>query len=258
MNIYKAKKSLGQNFLVDSQVLKSIMAAADIQSSDTVLEIGAGLGVLTQALAEKAYKVVSAEIDQQLMPTLRKALGKFNNVELICADGLKLNLQNFPLGSLFIANLPYNIATAMILKILESGRFKRLVCLVQKEVAQKLCAKPNEKAFGSFSLVVQHFAKASIIRHVKPTSFLPQPKVNSSIVLLDTISEAKTEEVLFNTIYQAFKHRRKTLKRNLLMADYEPDSILKVLEQIGVNEMARAETLSLEEFKELAELLSTS
>ena len=256
-NSHNTKKSLGQNFLVDRRVLQSIMTTADIQPSNTVLEVGAGLGVLTQALAERAYRVTSVEIDKQLIPILKESLGKFNNIELICGDGLKLNLQDFPPSSLFVANLPYNIATAMILKVLESGRFKRLVCLVQKEVAQKLCAKPSEKAFGSLSLIVQHFAEASIVRHVKPTSFSPQPKVNSSIILLNTISEVKTEEILFDTIYMAFKHRRKTLKRNLLMAGYESELILEIMGQVGLSEMVRAENLNLEQFKKLAKLLST-
>ncbi len=251
----KTNKSLGQNFLIDAYILKSIIDATDILSDDHILEVGAGLGVLTQALAKKASKVTSIEIDQQLLPILKETLEKFNNIELIHADALQFHLHSFPHKSLFVANLPYNIATAIILKVLESGRFKRLVCLVQKEVAEKLCAKPSEEAFGSFSLIVQHFAKVSIICHVKPSSFFPQPKVTSSLVRLDTIPEAKAEASLFKLIYTAFKHRRKTLKKNLLMAKYESTVVKDALGKLGVDQMARAETLNLEKFKELAKLL---
>ncbi len=251
----KANKSLGQNFLVDAYMLKVIVDAAEVQLNDNVLEVGSGLGVLTQCLAKKAHKVISLELDKRLLPILKNTLGEFNNVELICTDGLQFNLQNIPANSLLVANLPYNIATAMILRSLESRRFKRLVCLVQKEVAEKLCAKPSEKAFGSFSLVAQHFAKTSIIRHVKPTSFFPEPKVISSIVRLDIIAEAKVEQAVFDLIYKSFKHRRKTLRKNLLMVNYESNIIEKALEQIGVSRMARAESLNLDKFKELAKLL---
>ena len=254
----KANKSLGQNFLVDAYILKILVDSAELQITDNVLEVGSGLGVLTQSLAKRSHRVISLELDKQLLPILKDTLEGFNNIELICADGLQFNLHSLPENSLLVANLPYNIATAMILRALESGRFKQLVCLVQKEVAEKLCAKPNEKAFGSFSLIVQHFAKTSIIRHVKPTSFFPKPKVTSSIVRLDTMPKAKVEEVIFNLIYASFKHRRKTLRKNLLMANYEPSIVIKALEQVGISQMARAENLNLEQFKELAKLLPTT
>lgn len=251
-----ANKSLGQNFLIDTHVLETIIETAKINPKDNILEIGAGLGVLTKSLAEKASKVITVEIDTRLLPILEENLQELNNVELTHGDGLKFNLNNLPRQSLFVANLPYNIATAMILKILKSGRFKRLVCLVQKEVAQKICAQPNEKAFGSFSLIISHFAKASIIRHVKPGSFFPPPKVTSSIVLLNTYPAARPEETLFKLIYLAFKHRRKTLKKNLLMAGYESNTVIRALKQVGIVEMARAENLNLAQFKELAKLLA--
>ena len=250
-------KALGQNFLIDPRVLKRILETANIQPTNTVFEVGSGLGILTQQLAKSASKVIAVELDKKLLPILAKTLEGFGNLELINTDALLFDLKNLPENSLFVANLPYNIATAMVLRVLESGRFKKLVCLVQKEVAEKICAQPIEKAFGSFSLIIKHFANAKIIRHVKPTSFFPQPKVTSSIVCLDVIPEAKPEQVVFNLIYDAFRHRRKTLKKNLLMAGYEINVVKGALKQVGVDEMARAETLKLEQFKNLAKLLPT-
>lgn len=249
-------KGLGQNFLVDAAALQAIVAAADLAPNDTVFEVGPGLGVLTLELAKRAGRVVSVELDRRLLPALRETLTGLINVEVVHGDALAVDLTTLPQGSLMVANLPYNIATPLIVRALKSGRFARLVCLVQREVAERLCANPGETGFGALSLIVRHFAHARRVRDVKPSAFYPPPEVTSSVVRLDVISGQKVDAPTFALIRHAFAHRRKTLHKNLTMAGYPKDDVQDALEALGLKPQVRAEALPLEIFRALADRLA--
>ncbi len=248
----RADKSFGQNFLIDAAVLRAIVEAVELDDQSNVVEVGPGLGVLTFELVQRAKQVTSLELDARLFPLLEESLAKPSNLNIIHADGLKYDFTTVPDGSYLAANLPYNVATAIISKVLESGRFKRLVFLVQREVAERFAAEPNAKAFGALSLMTQYYATVKIVRHVKPTAFMPAPAVESSVVRLDVIDGVVPDPELFEFIFTGFRHRRKTLKKNLLMAGFDKDEVLGAFEQVGVGELARAESLPLATFKQLS------
>jgi 16S rRNA (adenine1518-N6/adenine1519-N6)-dimethyltransferase len=244
-------KSFGQNFLIDAHALAQIVDAAQVSAEDTVLEIGPGLGVLTRELASKAKHVTTVELDKRLLPVLEQTLKDFSNLSLVHGDGLTFDLTTLPIGSLLVANLPYNVGTAIMVRALESARFKRLVFLVQKEVAERLTASPGTKSYGALSLVVKYFGTAKRLTDIKPSSFFPAPEVTSSVVRIETDTNLQANPALFDFIHTAFRHRRKTLKKNLTMAGYEGDQILEVLEEFRLNADIRAEALTLKEFQGL-------
>jgi 16S rRNA (adenine1518-N6/adenine1519-N6)-dimethyltransferase len=246
-----ADKALGQNFLSDGNILRQIVTAAELAPSDTVLEIGPGLGVLTRELAAKAQQVIAVELDRRLLPVLAETLAGLTNVTVVHGDGLKYDFGQLPLASVLAANLPYNIATPLVARALASGRFKRLVFLVQKEVAQRMVAIPGSEAYGALSLIVAHFAVARIVRDVPPGAFWPPPEVISSLMSLAVRPEAVPDPELFAIIHDSFRHRRKTLKKNLLLAGYRPDRVGQALSALGLDERIRAEALELMQFKEL-------
>lgn len=251
-------KAFGQNFLIDGNILKQIAAAAELAPSDTVFEVGPGLGVLTKELAARAARVIAVELDRRLLPVLAETLAGLSNVTLIQGDALQYDLGELPAGSLLVANLPYNIATPLVVRALSSGRFKRLVVLVQKEVAQRMTAGPGEAAYGALSLIIAHFATPRIVRDVPATAFLPPPEVTSSLVSLAVQAGAAPDPELFALIDDAFRHRRKTLKKNLLMAGYGPKQVAAALAALGLDMRVRAEVLDLTQFKRLAEALRSS
>lgn len=246
----QADKNFGQNFLVDANVLHSIVQAAQLSDKDTVLEIGPGLGVLTRELLSRAQNVTSIELDKRLIPLLRDTLPA-DNFQLVQGDALEFPLHTLPENSLLVANLPYNVATTLVMNCLESLRFKRLVFLVQKEVAERLVASAGDAAYGALSLLRHYFAEAKIIRHVKPSAFMPAPKVTSSVVRLVARANTTADPALFSLIKQGFSHRRKTLKKNLLMAGYEKERVISALVKVGVDEKVRAEEVWLEQFQNL-------
>lgn len=213
-----------------------------------MLEVGPGLGVLTRELAARAGRVVSVELDARLLPALQETVGDLRNVELVHGDGLTFDLAKLPENSLLVANLPYNVATPILVRALESTRFKRLVFLVQKEVAQRLAARPGTPAYGALSLIVAHFGTVKVVRDVKPSAFSPPPVVTSSVVRLDVRVGTRPDPDLFKLIHQAFAHRRKTLKKNLHMAGYPATRVTAALAQLGVDDRVRAEALALETF----------
>lgn len=254
----KPDKAFGQNFLIDAFALQTIVKAADISAADTVLEIGPGLGVLSRELAKKAQQLSCVELDERLIPVLKETLQGYSNITLIHADGLLFDLSQIPKGSLMVANLPYNVATPLLVKALESGQFKRLVFLVQKEVAQRLAANKGTKSYGALSVVVRYFGQAKRLRDLTPGVFLPPPDVTSSLVRIDIDTTIQPDPAFFDFVHQGFRHRRKTLQNSLMLAGYEAQSVKTSLQELGVRPDIRAEALELREFKNLFKHLKES
>jgi len=252
----RADKSFGQNFLVDAAVLTSIVDAAEVEADSVVFEVGPGLGTLTVELASRAARVVSVELDAGMLPVLAETLAGHDNVELLHTDALAFDLTRLPHGALLVANLPYNVATPLLVKALESGRFARLVFLVQREVGERLVARAGDEAYGSLSLIVERFTSARrVVRHVAPGAFMPPPKVTSSVVRLDVDPTARPDPDLVRLVHQGFAHRRKTLKRNLLYAGYGEPAVENALAELGLDPRVRAEALPLAVFERLRALL---
>jgi 16S rRNA (adenine1518-N6/adenine1519-N6)-dimethyltransferase len=246
-----ADRSFGQNFLVDPSVLNAVVDAADVTGRDTVLEVGPGLGTLTRELAARARRVVAVELDARLLPVLEETLAGLTNVEVVHADALSFDLSTLPEGCVLAANLPYNVATPVIARALESCRFARLACLVQLEVGERLVARPGDQAYGGLSLLVAHFARPRLVRTVPPGAFVPAPKVRSAVVALEVERDARPRPDLFALIAASFAHRRKTLKRNLVMAGYPEDEVDAAIAAAGLAAKVRAERLGLPEFDAL-------
>ncbi len=257
----RADKGFGQNFLVDAAALRAIVAAADLTSGDSVLEVGAGLGVLTRALALRGADVLALELDERLLPVLDETLGDLvdhagaGSVTVLAADATTFDFEQMPSGASLVANLPYNVATVVIARALESNRFKQLVVLVQREVGERLSAKPSTPAYGALSLFVAHFGTARTVRLVPPGAFFPPPKVTSAVVRIVTTGAAPDPE-LFELIHTGFAHRRKTLVKNLVYAGYEREAGLAALQVLQLDERVRAEALDLAQFGRLRDLLA--
>ncbi|MFT8318669.1 MAG: 16S rRNA (adenine(1518)-N(6)/adenine(1519)-N(6))-dimethyltransferase RsmA [Sporolactobacillus sp.] len=267
---FTLKKSLGQNFLMDENILKKIVDAADIDENSYVLEIGPGAGALTQFLAEKARKVVAVEIDQRLEPILKETLQGFDNVSVRFGDVLKLDLQQifeeeFPneVRLTVVANLPYYVTTPILLKLLSRALpIQTIVVMIQKEVAARLEAVPGEKSYGSLSIAVQYMADPAIIMTVPRTVFVPHPNVDSAVIRLDVRPDKKVqvadETFFFRLIRASFAQRRKTLINNLmnnLLTKEQKADIQSILNQVGIDPGRRGETLSIEEFARLSDRL---
>lgn len=257
----RADKGFGQNFLVDEAALRAIVDAAELAPGDRVLEVGPGLGVLSHALAERGAHVTSVELDRRLLPVLAETLADLErlpgagSVEVVEGDAMRFDLARLPQGAKLVANLPYNVATAIVARALESGRFSRLVFLVQREVADRLTAKPEEPAYGALSLLVARFGRARTVRLVPPGAFFPPPKVTSAVVRVDVDPAAEPDPELFALIHQGFAHRRKTLKHNLLYAGYPAERVDAALAELGLDPRVRAEALDLTTFERLRERL---
>jgi 16S rRNA (adenine1518-N6/adenine1519-N6)-dimethyltransferase len=259
---FKTKKRLGQNFLRDESVLDTILSHADIQPSDTVLEIGAGLGILTDNLSEKAGEVISLEIDPGLYAYLKNLFRERRNIRILLQDILKFDTAMLPEeGVKVIANLPYYISTPILMHILESvSRFSLILIMLQKELAERVTACPGTKKYGSLSIAVQFNTKAEIVAHVPRTAFFPVPKVDSALVRLQVLNrpsvEVQDEGSFFRMVRAAFAQRRKTLRNSLLSAGrYEPAKLDRAFEATGILPSRRAETLSVQEFADLYKLL---
>lgn len=264
-------KGLGQNFLLDKSVLNQIVEAADFDENSGALEIGPGIGVLTACLAESAKKVTALEIDTRLMEVLDETLADYNNIKIINSDVLKTNLpelinNEFPdCSSVSIAaNLPYYITTPILTRLLEDDALnvKNIVVMVQKEVAERLCATPKTKSYSALSVLVAYHCTAEIVTIVPASSFAPPPKVDSAVVKL-TVRQSpavipKNEKNFFKTVRAAFGQRRKTLVNALcgsgIFAMTKDEIKAKVL-SVGIGENARGEELSLEQFCALSDAL---
>lgn len=272
LNKYKFvfQKKFGQNFLIDTHVLNKIIQAADITKDDFVLEIGPGIGTLTQYLCEHAREVVAVEIDKMLIPILSDTLSKYNNVTVIHQDVLKLDLnalvqeknQGKPIK--VVANLPYYITTPIIMDLFERHLpLINITVMVQKEVADRMQAVPGTKDYGALSLAVQYYAKPYIAANVPPNCFMPRPNVGSAVINLTLHTQAPVqvsdEKLLFQMIRASFNQRRKTLVNGLNNSSELPFSkerISNALKEIGLSENVRGEALTLEQFAQLANALS--
>lgn len=259
----RAKKRYGQNFLIDNNVLNKIVDSANLSDQDTVLEIGMGTGILTEALAKKAGKVIGIEIDEELFPDTKQKLEKYMNVNFIMGDFLKHADEIFAKIDKkikVIANIPYYITTPIIEKLFEyRDKVESVTLMVQKEVALRINATPGNKNYGSLTLYVQYYADTSIICNVPPEAFRPSPKVDSAVIRLDLLTEPRynvlSEKRLFSIIRSAFWGRRKTLNNCLKKSPYTHytnEMVDKLTQATGIDFKRRGETLSLEEYVSLA------
>lgn len=268
---FSFKKSLGQNFIIDSNILQKMIHAAKIDQTSGVIEIGPGIGSLTEQLALAANKVVAFEIDQRLLPVLQDTLAAYTNIKIIHQDILQADLhktieQYFTsnLSLHIVANLPYYITTPILMNILQQQiPVERITVMLQKEVAERMAAGPNTKEYGSLSIAVQYYTEAHIVMDVPKKVFIPQPNVTSSVLQLvkrDTPLVQVTDEPLFFFIVQAsFRHRRKTLRNNLISSfkdKYPVDCITNVLERTEIDGGRRGESLDIQEFARLANQFS--
>ena len=260
------QKKFGQNFLIDSNVLESIIRGAEITKDDFVLEIGPGIGTMTQYLCEAARQVVAVEIDKMLIPILEDTLSEYDNVEVINQDVLKVDIKSLaeeknngkPIK--VVANLPYYITTPLIMGLFESGvPIDSITIMVQKEVADRMQTGPGSKDYGALSLAVQYYATAKVILNVSATCFMPRPYVDSALIKLTRHKEPTVnvadEKLMFKIIRASFNQRRKTLVNGLKNSpelSFSKEQIVKAIEKIGKPETIRGEALTLEEFAELA------
>lgn len=264
------QKKFGQNFLIDPHVLDKIIAAAEITKDDFVLEIGPGIGTLTQYLAEAAREVVAVEIDSSLIPILEDTLSSYDNVSVINEDVLKVDLKKLaeernggkPIK--VVANLPYYITTPIIMGLFESHvPLKSLTVMVQKEVALRMQAGPGTKDYGALSLAVQYYADPYLAANVPPNCFMPRPNVGSAVIRLTRFEETpvkvKDEALLFCLIRASFNQRRKTLQNGLVNSPelhFSKEQVAAAIETLGVSPSVRGEALTLEQFAALCNALS--
>ncbi|MFA9559777.1 16S rRNA (adenine(1518)-N(6)/adenine(1519)-N(6))-dimethyltransferase RsmA [Evansella sp. AB-rgal1] len=267
---FSFKKSLGQNFLIDTNVLKRIVQAADLNESSGVIEIGPGIGALTEQLAKVSNKVIAFEIDQRLIPILKDTLSNYHHVKVIHSDVLKANLSETVKEEFdseqdisIVANLPYYVTTPILMKLLEEKLpIRTIVVMIQKEVAERIAAKPNSKDYGSLSIAAQYYAHAETVFTVPKTVFVPQPNVDSAILRLTIRNEppvqVSNEQFFFEIVRASFAQRRKTILNNLTHHFEDKMSkgdIEQILNDVEIEPRRRGESLSMDEFAILAEKL---
>jgi len=262
---FKFSKGLGQNFLINEMVVQDIVDGAEIDENDCVLEIGPGIGVMTHEMASRAKQVTAIEIDNYLLPVLDETLAEFDNVKIVNNDVLKVDLvalieEHFNgQPPKVVANLPYYITTPIVMRLLEDELpISDIVVMVQKEVADRMLAKPSTKAYGALSVAVQFYSEPEIVTEVPPSSFMPQPKVTSTVIRLRVRKRENLElldkKLFFNTVKDSFGKRRKTLLNCLSSGILQvPKADLKLIfEASGIDGIRRGETLTIEEFAVLA------
>ncbi len=264
---FRFSKSMGQNFLTAAWVPQQIAAESGITAADGALEIGPGVGCLTAELAKTAGRVTAIELDERLRDVLGETLADFDNVSVVFADALKADLPAICAETLgerpwkVCANLPYNVTTPLITAFLEAGCFESVTVMIQKEVAQRLCAAPGTGEYGAFSVLVQWYAEPKLLFDVPPHCFVPQPKVTSAVVRMDRRvappASVDDEKLFFRTVRAAFAQRRKTLSNALRSAFSELDraAIESAMEETGLPPAVRGETLSIAQFAALSNAL---
>ena len=263
----RANKSLGQNFLINQNVVDEIVNSAEISKDDLVIEIGPGLGTLTKQLLEKAGKVVCIELDERMVKILKDRFSLYENFEIINEDVLKVDLNKIiekeNKKCKIVANLPYYITTPIIMKLLEDNlKIESITVMIQKEVAERLTAKPGEKLSGAITYSVYYYCESEKILEVPPESFIPEPEVTSEVIKLKLRNEppvqVKENSKLFSIIKTAFMQRRKTLLNALTNGNIfsNKQDAIKVFEDLNIKQTARAEELTLEKFAELANYIT--
>lgn len=258
-----AIKRLGQNFLIDPNIVRKIVVLAEASVSDHVLEIGPGRGVLTEVLCKTAGRVTAVEIDPRLHTYLAERQAEFPNLTLVLDDALVYPVESLPVGTIVVANLPYYISTPLLFRLLDQrDRFPRLVLMLQNEVADRLVAKPGSSDYGVLSVMAQYAAEVTKAFRVSAQCFRPRPEVGSAVVLLRTRARRELtpeEEPRFASLVKAaFAHRRKTLVNSLKDEGYDQSRIIGALERLTLSPSARAEVLSLEQFIQLTCLIVSS
>lgn len=248
----RADKRFGQHFLIDPSVIDAVVRAAQVRDDDQVWEVGPGVGVLTRALATRAREVVAIELDGRLLPLLGETLAGVANVRVMSQDALQVDFGQAEPGSCFAANLPYNVGTAVLVRVLTSGRFDRVGVLLQREVAERLVATPGMAAYGSLSLLIAHHGRATIERRVAPGAFLPAPAVTSAVVRIELGERVAPDPTTFAVVRAGFRHRRKTLRANLRLAGVQDAMIDAALRALELDPRVRAEALDLDTFRALA------
>lgn len=266
---FSFQKRFGQNFLIDTHVLEKIVDEAGIDEDDCVLEIGPGIGTMTQYLCERAGRVIAVEIDKALIPILNDTLSSYSNVEIINEDILKVDITNLcnkynngrPIK--VVANLPYYITTPIIMGLFESGcPLESITIMVQKEVADRMKCGPGSKDYGALSLAVQFYSSPEIVAYVSPESFIPKPGVGSAVIRLTRYEkppvEVDDEKYMFALIRAAFNMRRKTMVNSLMSGNLglTKEEILEAIKNLGLSATVRGEALTLEEFAALSNILS--
>ena len=266
---FRFQKKYGQNFLIDTHVLDKIISAAGVTKEDMVLEIGPGIGTMTQYLAEAAREVVAVEIDDKLIPILEETLSEYDNVTIINEDILRLDIakladeKNGGKPIKVVANLPYYITTPIIMGLFESKvPLDNITIMVQKEVADRMQVGPGTKDYGALSLAVQYYAKPEIVANVPPNCFIPRPTVGSAVIRLKRYAEPPVtvadEKKMFSLIRASFNQRRKTLVNGLSNAPgigLNKEKVAEALEKMGLSPTIRGEALTLSQFAELSDLL---
>ena len=260
-------KKYGQNFLIDGNIVSNIVKNAGITKEDTVLEIGPGIGTMTQVLCEQAKNVIAVEIDKRLIDVLTFTLRDYDNVTVINSDILKCNIEELckqysSNGRLkVVANLPYYITTPIIMELLEKNNnsvIESITVMIQKEVSERLGAEPGNKDYGAITLSINYYSDANIVMTVPASCFMPRPNVDSAVIRMDIYDKppvvTKDEVKMFKVIKAAFSQRRKTLVNSVSSStDIAKETILKSLNEMGLSESVRGETLSLEQFAELSD-----
>lgn len=268
---FSFKKSLGQNFLIDPNILRNIVSHANLTGNSGAIEVGPGIGALTEHLAREAKKVVSFEIDQRLLPVLEDTLSPYDNVKIVHSDILKADVaqvieEEMPgiEDIMVVANLPYYVTTPILMKLLNDRLpIRGFVVMMQKEVADRITAKPGTKAYGSLSIAIQYYVTAEIAMVVPKTVFMPQPNVDSAVIRLikheNPPVKVIDEDFLFEVSRASFAQRRKTILNNLqnglVNGKQNKELILQALEKAGIEPSRRGETLSIQEFGKLADCL---
>ncbi|MBQ9935761.1 MAG: 16S rRNA (adenine(1518)-N(6)/adenine(1519)-N(6))-dimethyltransferase RsmA [Lachnospiraceae bacterium] len=261
------QKRFGQNFLIDGRVIDKIIAAANITKEDTVLEIGPGIGTMTQYLAEAAGHVIAVEIDKNLLPIYEETLADYDNVTIINNDILKVDIHELIKGKAekvkVVANLPYYITTPIIMGLFENHiPAESITVMVQKEVADRMQSGPGSKDYGALSLAVQYYAQPYIVANVPPNCFMPRPNVGSAVIRLTSWENppvtVKDEKLMFKLIRASFNQRRKTLQNGINNSpdlSFTKEQVVGALREMGLSETVRGEALTLEQFARLSDLL---
>lgn len=264
---FSFQKSLGQNFIIDVNILKNMIQYAGISNTSRVIEIGPGIGALTEQLALHAKKVVAIEIDHRLINILKETLCDYENIRFIHQDVLKMDLKTEMKQTFtkeqdihIVANLPYYITTPILMKLLTDRLpIHHLTLMMQKEVADRIIAQPNSKEYGSLSIVVQYYTEPKIVMTVPKNVFMPKPKVQSAVLKMKVRKEPPVqvidEDTFFTIVRASFAHRRKTLRNNLIhffKNHISPQTIDQVLKHVNIDGLRRGETLTIEEFAKIA------